>query len=1017
MAKRTRAKTDRGTFLRAQVKYTEAARAELGDERSSQLDRLAHIAEAGGADFAARELERLAATSGLPEGSLGRSRIEHQAGVAFRFVIGGAGTDALEKARTLLERAYNSKARKRYARAHGETALHLAHCYRDIGRTLAVTGREAAWSTSERLLEEALSAMEKLGLPGAFHAASTLQSIANLAGEAGDVKKARRFNKAARELVERRVDALGWKDETFPNPQGLYATIVANSTTSALQERRVDGLRCVRAELEAALQRVDDPRLRLRLAQVNSVLGILDQRNLDALASERVLTTLPLHDLDSVPVLLAEGSRTNAVDAFFHMVTEHLVQVRSDQYANHASDHTAGRLQHFARYWAKLVAKDDAALAFCIVEMNACLRMQEAVRFHQWQPKDASTAADFEEWTARAGLASAFEQWSALLTGFPEEARASVFAAIERQLAPGAVADPEMADHVGPESIERLQAEFRRLDRSLPPEQALSMHAEVLDDEATTMREKLEEDAAFLRAHSSLHPIDPDELFALLREVKGTAFLRMELLHDEVLAFYADIDGNGKERVIVYPVPVPTDIASLDLRGLWENGHLSDVVTRALDTMDLLGGVPDDAPRRVIVLQSGMLALLPTLAIGPPGRTLLDRFDAIQNLWSLDALRVRPPENERAGTLALYPGRDAPIGAKNVTFFHAIASSAAPGPAVDEIGRLTPLDAVVAAWSRARFVSFYGHGAHIPMGSRRGEVGPQLVLDTGELLGMRSLQRTTLGVERVELWACQSGLDFPWDPMFPMGDGFGLDYELIRAGVRSTIGTLWSVDELVTSFIVLRFRIGLAEEKDGARALADAQRWWRDVARPRLMASVDIIATVGELWRDLIGRDAGDSLRRICVLLLTKRGDPETWRSLTNALTSPTAHAAYRFSGLVHRPLGVPPTPRKPSPGADSTTTPEPRRLSLTELASFPVIRRHGPVFTEIGAFYDEVTDLLAVITHDRQDDDFGYIILARASPETSFRSESADVSFVSQAKAEAASIDTLVARRQSKSP
>ncbi len=276
------------------------------------------------------------------------------------------------------------------------------------------------------------------------------------------------------------------------------------------------------------------------------------------------------------------------------------------------------------------------------------------------------------------------------------------------------------------------------------------------------------------------------------------------------------------------------------------------------------------------------------------------------------------------------------------------------------------------AWAHAKVISFYGHGNHVLMGRRAKYPGPQLQLGTGDVLRMASLQDATYGLDRVELWACRSGLDFPWDPMFPVHEGFGFDYELISSGVRATIGTLWSVDELTTSLVVLRYRKALREGRDPAAALVEAQRWWRDVAQPRFVADEDFTAVTIELWRSVLAGQAAPDEASVRAWLTATSRDPDRRAALIESLRSPIAHAAYRFSGLQHTPaerLEAQAAPARPAPQRGIV------RLTIGELRVQP-IPRPPPFATEVGGFIDDRTNWIGVVTKDKVDGDFTFIVL-----------------------------------------
>jgi len=201
----------------------------------------------------------------------------------------------------------------------------------------------------------------------------------------------------------------------------------------------------------------------------------------------------------------------------------------------------------------------------------------------------------------------------------------------------------------------------------------------------------------------------------------------------------------------------------------------------------------------------------------------------------------------------------------------------------------------------ADVVTFFAHGDGGPEAKDAG-----VFLADGLLEPMRAAMNWA-GVERVELWACRSGVNVPSDWLTPMvDDGFGLDVELHYLGVRSTIGTLWDASDFVTACLVHRYRAELRGGALAPLALAEAQRWWltdavADIER-RLAIEPEEQAFGGFL-ADLGVHSTGvDSTG-------SRLGPVDSDRPLSNGevasrivrLRSPTSWAGYRFVGVAER--------------------------------------------------------------------------------------------------------------------
>ena len=112
-----------------------------------------------------------------------------------------------------------------------------------------------------------------------------------------------------------------------------------------------------------------------------------------------------------------------------------------------------------------------------------------------------------------------------------------------------------------------------------------------------------------------------------------------------------------------------------------------------------------------------------------------------------------------------------------------------------------------------------------------------LVLGDG-VLSVREILATDL-MRRCELMvlsACQTGMsDFQKLP----DEAIGLPAALLQAGVQAVVATLWPVDDLATSLLMIRFyesaRSHDAQRVSALRALAAAQCWVRDASAKELI--------------------------------------------------------------------------------------------------------------------------------------------------------------------------------------
>lgn len=351
--------------------------------------------------------------------------------------------------------------------------------------------------------------------------------------------------------------------------------------------------------------------------------------------------------------------------------------------------------------------------------------------------------------------------------------------------------------------------------------------------------------------------VDADDLHTLLGGKESTVLLRLSVARTGLIAIsVALVDGAPRATGRVLPI---------DPSLLQTTREAADALTRlrpddvllfrrlgdALAAIDLSALFPASADA-LVILPDQSAALLPLAALGPRGSTPLERFTSITWLPCLGPLRCRQ--------VAMRPRRGVATFAPDL---RTQAASALAQPLPDETivwGAAATVDCLQATIAVADVVCMYAHGEH-------GGPGWPSVTLADDKLEMTPMQGGGwIGLERVEVWACESAVDLPSDPRgVATNEFFGLDGMLLLHGVRSTIGTLWPVLDAVTAAIVGHYRGLLAGGERADRALAAAQRWWvRDGASAFLAGAAD-----------------PDALRPIA--------------------ESPALWAAYRFAGVCER--------------------------------------------------------------------------------------------------------------------
>ena len=154
------------------------------------------------------------------------------------------------------------------------------------------------------------------------------------------------------------------------------------------------------------------------------------------------------------------------------------------------------------------------------------------------------------------------------------------------------------------------------------------------------------------------------------------------------------------------------------------------------------------------------------------------------------------------------------------------------------------------------------------------------------------------GMSLVEVWACQSGKNIP--DLFlssPVNEPFGLDMTMLKFGVDSAIGSLWSVPE----FSTLHIKSYYDEQKNlgvtPSKALLSAQKWWVNTGVDEVLTKIELTGL--DSYLNSIGGDDNsppDSLLGPIKNMVEK--DAWDLEVLRKKLKHPYAWAAFRFCGL-----------------------------------------------------------------------------------------------------------------------
>jgi CHAT domain-containing protein len=830
----------------------------------------------------------------------------------------GAEPENLAEAERLLRRAVASPARQR-------DPLRLAQTHDALGRVLRRLA--APTDADHRSLEEAETAQrsavriaEAAGAIAWELLAGYLHNLGNLRVQRGEFDDAVRiFEAAEQRLREARSHPVQQLRRQFMPPLGDVLPMVRLHLADALLRRGGDRTRAhdlLRAAIDSGDARVG---AQARLVIARELIGDRPSHFEAALAHLSAIDFWQLDDARQeafVGLLLDAGGGEHAL-AVLRAAISQALQRRQTAMADHIADEAAAAAQRFAGLAARTHADRRAPVeAFLVLENTSGLRYHDAVTEFAWSPQDPVTQAlHVGDQVLRSSAAMLDDLASRLSFVAPPEQRAIVRELSARhESAHGRVEDPRVPCG-GELPVERALAlaggALRAALASPSVVVALREQAARLRDQHGVLHDEIcrRDPRADPGQHRWNHGLDADGLRRLLDEVSGTVLLRVHLGAEFFAVAVWLEDGVVVGQTLRRPL---SDDAQTQLDALVHraHGHPAKLAVPAaeppldalLGALDLADVVPSAAVRRLVILPSLFASLVPWPAVACGDAPLVERFDAIGQLPSLTPLAMRQAASPaRTGTLLVAPGAATPARA---THFHALAFEGEGATAT----RLEDARATVAATRSAApgadVVAFFAHGRHV------GADAGSLALADGDLV-LHESGGAWWGCERVELWACETGVNVSLDRLTPYVDeAFGTDIDFHRLGARSTIGSLWSVPDLVTALLVRKYRALVREGCGAAEALTRAQRWWisevvphvrercRGVRRadlPRVLAGQLGVPVTDDDLRAALGPVPLDDT-------LTDREIDET----ATAWAAPRAWAGFRFVGVEERrPVGT----------------------------------------------------------------------------------------------------------------
>lgn len=202
------------------------------------------------------------------------------------------------------------------------------------------------------------------------------------------------------------------------------------------------------------------------------------------------------------------------------------------------------------------------------------------------------------------------------------------------------------------------------------------------------------------------------------------------------------------------------------------------------------------------------------------------------------------------------------------------------------------------ALSRATYVHLACHGLFDPLEplDSQLELGQNSQLQLREILAENLFQQVRL----VVLSACQTAIsDFRRLP----DEAIGLPGGILQAGAAGVIGTLWSVNDLSTTFFMHKlYEYHLHGDVTAGKgpmppgpALCNAQRWMRQLSRDKILAWLKIIRSRIKSQRD----SSGDDISQLMIKLdAWQEALLEDYGPTDCPFADPYYWAAFTFSGV-----------------------------------------------------------------------------------------------------------------------
>jgi hypothetical protein len=821
-------------------------------------------------------------------------------GQSFTEIRKGVRAQNLAEAVQLLRRAELSRVRRADVRRH---ILSLD----GLGRALRAVAIEF---DNDEALKEALQRLRKAVKLAKEHGVATLDLLINSLSNLGNtLVEANAFDEAVRVHEESVVMAEGIPAVDMLMLEGLRLPLLRLNLVRALHQRGKA------ADQERAQRLVDTiiaseapPDIIAR----TYLIGYDIARSLGAPSDKlmenylKKVEPICLNESESIKLIKlfkAQGAHEQALALAQQCVSSAILERRDTKASAHA-DHCAAKAQRFSRIVAELFAEAGCPLsAFVALENTAAMRYFDVVTQNVWSPETPLLHTIALLHNEASGWSVMLDDLALRVAGLDGEVLQGFFDACLQQLR----VQPKTSDFEWEGSLERLQEVFSHAKHSNVPYEVLKAHSRVLGEVTHSLWiqiERLDPSRFKVSEQGWSNEVSEEQVRCAFDAEPDVVLLRLSLSEDKLLAISVwkqDDALHSNAKTFGVDAQSVRALSMLAYREKLE-GEDAERVQTALNTflasIDLSLVLPQWTTH-VIILPSQRASYVPWAACGPAERILIDVVDVVSYLPNITPLCMRQaPWAPRSGTLLVAPGAAAP----HRTCFHGIAFSETTADEVQLFEAAATRTATAEHAASADVVSIFAHGSY----NAQNPLGVIQLVDG--LFTPKEYFSIWRGMERVEIWACRTGVNVSYDPLTPWVDeGFGLDVDLHHLGVRSTIGTLWEVPDFVTAMLVREYRRALARGRRAPAALADAQRWWRaeglkqvrtalksDEPRRNLRERFASLSGEAISIDDLVGGSLGPVAK-------DSRLSTEEIDAQLRFWSAPSAWAGFRFLGVCER--------------------------------------------------------------------------------------------------------------------